>query len=254
MEIRIGTSGYSYPWNKGRPTPFEWYLNLGFPTVEINSSFYRFPNKSSVNTWKGKAPEGFDLAIKVNQSITHLSRFRESSYGPWESFRRLLKPIEDKIAFYLFQMPGSFLPTKENLEALKKFFTKYSVRENGKQAVIEFRDKKWWGKDGIGEQICNDLNLVFCSVDAPDLPRDIVASQGSVYLRIHGLKQWYGGIYPKEEILKTLERIKEKETEAKRAYVYLNHDEGMLPNGFDFLEALGMTPGKSWEDVNLGSR
>jgi uncharacterized protein YecE (DUF72 family) len=252
MEVRVGTSGYSYPWNKGEPTPFEWYLNLGFPTVEINSSFYRFPTKNSINLWKEKAPKGFDFSVKVNRTITHLSRFKESSFGFWETFRKILKPMEDKVAFYLFQMPGTFLPIDDNFEALRKFFKKFPLGEDGSQGVIEFRDKKWWGKDGPGERICNELNLVFCSVDAPDLPREIVASQNTVYLRIHGLREWYSGVYPKEEILKTLARIREKGT--KRAYVYLNHDEGMLPNGFDFLKALGMKPGKSWEDVKLVNR
>jgi len=43
---RVGTSGYTYSWNPGKPSPFEWYISRGFKTVEINASFYRFPRRS----------------------------------------------------------------------------------------------------------------------------------------------------------------------------------------------------------------
>jgi len=46
-KIRIGTSGYSYSWNKAKPDAFEWYIVQGFNSVEINYSFYRFPQVTS---------------------------------------------------------------------------------------------------------------------------------------------------------------------------------------------------------------
>jgi uncharacterized protein YecE (DUF72 family) len=46
LEIRIGTSGYTYSWNKGKFDPFMWYVSQGFNSVEINASFYRFPAES----------------------------------------------------------------------------------------------------------------------------------------------------------------------------------------------------------------
>ncbi|MDH2901698.1 MAG: DUF72 domain-containing protein [archaeon] len=61
---------YSYPWNKGKPTPFAWYLAQWFKTVEINASFYRFPLQSWINAWNF-APKDSDFAIKVNRSITN---------------------------------------------------------------------------------------------------------------------------------------------------------------------------------------
>ena len=38
-KIRIGTSGYTYSWNKAKPNAFEWYINQGFNSVEINIAF-----------------------------------------------------------------------------------------------------------------------------------------------------------------------------------------------------------------------
>jgi uncharacterized protein YecE (DUF72 family) len=44
--ILVGTSGYTYSWNKGKPNKFEWYLDQGFNSVEINRNFYRFPTEN----------------------------------------------------------------------------------------------------------------------------------------------------------------------------------------------------------------
>jgi uncharacterized protein YecE (DUF72 family) len=65
-KIRIGTSGYTYSWNKAKPDAFEWYISQGFNSVEINYSFYRFPQVTSIKIWQSKAPKDFTFSIKVH--------------------------------------------------------------------------------------------------------------------------------------------------------------------------------------------
>lgn len=62
--IRIGTSGYTYSWNKRRPTAFAWYVKQGFNSVEINASYYRFPLDSWIKTWRASAPPGLFIFNK----------------------------------------------------------------------------------------------------------------------------------------------------------------------------------------------
>src|SRR5918996_1547125 len=76
-KIRIGTSGYSYSWNKAKQNAFEWYISQGFNSVEINYSFYRFPPVKSIKFWQIKAPTNFSLSIKVHRSITHYNRLKQ---------------------------------------------------------------------------------------------------------------------------------------------------------------------------------
>jgi len=45
--IRVGTSGYTYPWNKGRSSPFKWYLDQASSVVQ--SSGGRFNIRSEYN-------------------------------------------------------------------------------------------------------------------------------------------------------------------------------------------------------------
>jgi uncharacterized protein YecE (DUF72 family) len=219
--VKIGTSGYSYPWNKGKPTPFAWYLSQGFKTVEINASFYRFPSRNWIKAWK-IAPKDFDFAIKVNRSITHYSRMKGRASELFCRFRDTLSDIGEKISFWLFQMPGSFQASAENLESMHDFL---SSSQLGNKAVVEFRHLSWWKhQDEVRED-----GAVFCSVDAPKLPREMISMNGVLYLRLHGRKTWYSWIYTEEELKEIVVEI--RAANAARKYVFLNNDHGMLPNG-----------------------
>ncbi len=135
-DVRLGTSGYSYPWNVGKPSPFEWYLGLGFNTVEINASFYRFPVSAWTNTWM-RAPDDFRFSIKVHRLITHRRRLGGDSVETLRRFQRPLGPLTGRIAFWLFQMPPSFRYSKKALERVTTFLRDAHL---GASAVLEFRD------------------------------------------------------------------------------------------------------------------
>jgi len=219
--IRIGTSGYTYTWNKGKPSPFQWYLSQGFHSVEVNASFYRFPVASWINTWL-KAPQGFTFSIKVHRSITHYHKLKNRSLELWNRFRNSLEPLEKVVDFWLFQMPPNFKYSQENLEKIRNFFEQGKV---GNKAVIEFRDASWWK---VVQEI-QDMNIVFCSLDAPKLPSSIISANDTVYLRLHGSIRWYNYVYSKRELNRIVTEV--KNLNASRKVIYLNNDHGMLENG-----------------------
>jgi uncharacterized protein YecE (DUF72 family) len=224
--IGIGTSGYTYSWNEAKPTPFKWYINQGFNSVEINASFYRFPTQSWIKTWL-TAPEEFSFSIKVHRSITHYTKLKNRSLELWNRFRQPLESLEKKIDFWLFQMPSNYKYKQENLEAIRAFFEKTNLRN---KAVIEFRDSSWWK---AAKKIAN-IGIVFCSVNAPCLPHSLMSTNGAVYLRLHGSKEWYNYIYSEKELDNILSRI--KKLKADKKMIYLNNDHGMLQNGLYLLK------------------
>lgn len=196
-------------------------MNQGFNSVEINASFYRFPIQSWVKTWL-TAPEDFSFSIKVHRSITHYTKLKNRSLELWNRFRQPLESLEKKIDFWLFQMPSNYKYKQENLEAIRAFFEKTNLRN---KAVIEFRDTSWWK---AVKEIAN-IGIVFCSVDAPGLPHSLMSTNGAVYLRLHGSKEWYNYIYSEKELDNILSRI--KKLKADKKMIYLNNDHGMLQNG-----------------------
>jgi uncharacterized protein YecE (DUF72 family) len=122
----------------------------------------------------------------------------------------------------------------ENLEIVKRFFHNSGLENN--KAVIEFRDPSWWN---IIDKIA-EIGVIFCSVDAPGLPRSRIVTNNTLYLRVHGYKKWYSHVYTQEELDTMASSV--KKLNANRKAIYLNNDHGMLENGLYLLEKLKSSP------------
>ena len=126
-------------------------------------------------------------------------------------------------------MPPSFKYSAENLEKVCKFFTNIKLHN---KAIIEFRNPPWWTAiDKI-----ENIGIVFCSVDAPELPHARIVTNKTIYLRIYGYKKWYQYLYSKIELETILTSI--RKLNAGRKAIYLNNDHGMLENGLYLLRRL----------------
>ncbi|HZS23915.1 MAG TPA: DUF72 domain-containing protein [Gaiellaceae bacterium] len=72
MNVRIGTSGWSYPtWRPGfypagtDPASFLAYYATRFRTVELNTTGYRLPAEDQFRKWAAQVPDGFEFAPKL---------------------------------------------------------------------------------------------------------------------------------------------------------------------------------------------
>ncbi|MEM7516818.1 MAG: DUF72 domain-containing protein, partial [Planctomycetota bacterium] len=63
-------SGVFYP---QALTPREWlgFYATRFPAVEADVTYYRVPDRTLVNGWKRKTPEGFRITAKFPRAIVH---------------------------------------------------------------------------------------------------------------------------------------------------------------------------------------
>jgi len=231
LPILVGTSGYTYAWNKGKQNKFKWYIDQGFNSVEINGRFYRFPTESWVANWKNNSKKNFVFSVKVHRSITHYTRLGEKSIKLWKRFKQPLESIDDRISFWLFQMPSSFKYNDENMDKIKNFEDEAKL---GNKAVIEFRDPSWWKKSAINE--ITHVGIAFCSVDAPHLPSKLISVNQTTYVRLHGTTQWYNYLYSEKELSRFVSKL--KKAASKKKAIYLNNDHGMLPNGIYLLKNL----------------
>src|SRR5215831_8246463 len=89
--VRIGTSGWSYPTGKGtwngvfypparsRPKGFDElaFYAEHFDTVEVNSTFYGQPRAEVSRSWAARTPRGFEFSIKLYQKFTHPRMYSE---------------------------------------------------------------------------------------------------------------------------------------------------------------------------------
>jgi uncharacterized protein YecE (DUF72 family) len=193
--IKIGTSGFSYDdwvgpvYPEGLPAREQLsYYAREFFTVEINTTYYRVPNRRLVEGWVQKTPEDFLFAVKAFQGITH-----EREDPPFVAFVESLAPLREsgKLGCVLAQFPNSFKPTMENRQYL------HALREGmgDVPTVVELRNAAWVHQDTF--DMLEELRLGFCCVDEPQLsglmPPVAVGTGGLGYVRFHGrnAKKWY---------------------------------------------------------------
>ncbi|MCD6407512.1 DUF72 domain-containing protein [bacterium] len=226
MKIYVGTSGWLYDWNEGKN--FDWFVeNSLLNSVELNASFYRFPFPNQINSWAKKC-KNIRFAIKVHRKITHVLRLKEEAKSVWYDFKNLFSPLEDKIDFYLFQLPPSF--SIEYLERVKKFFE----NEKKEKIAIEFRHKTWFDEKGVKE--IEKIGIIFVSVDSPQIKSFIVKTKDTIYLRFHGRTGWYNHNYSEEELWEISEKVKKLNPE--KIYAYFNNNHNMLSNAQVFFRLL----------------
>ena len=216
MNVFVGTSGWSYGWNKGGT--LDWYLRKsGLNAVELNASFYRFPYKNQVAGWAGKGTE-LRWCIKVHRFVTHQYKFNDTARRIWENFLDLFRPLDPLIDYYLFQAP----PLMKNSDRILRFFDGLPLLD---KCVLEIRNRSLILDDTACRKLQEFLPLV--SVDSPDA-RNRIFSGHLVYMRMHGRDDWYQYDYSQEELEETAAMI--QKTGAENAYLFFNNNHSMLEN------------------------
>ena len=74
------------------------------PTVEIDATWYRMPDRRMVEAWKSKTPEGFIFSAKVPRVITH-EKYLESCESELSEFLSVMSILGEKLGPLLLQFP-----------------------------------------------------------------------------------------------------------------------------------------------------
>ncbi|MFX0049533.1 MAG: DUF72 domain-containing protein, partial [Candidatus Hermodarchaeota archaeon] len=150
----LGCAGWDYKDWVGTfyPKPLERYNHLEFYSkffdiIEVNSTFYNLPNKSTVLNWYNQVPPDFKFVVKVWQKITHNLNDSDVDYSISQFFSQL-SPLGEKATLYLLQFPPWFKFTEKHLTQLK-FLSNELPSEH--KYVIELRDNSWFKEDTIIE-------------------------------------------------------------------------------------------------------
>ncbi len=218
----IGCSGFHYKHWKGIFYPeklaqSKWfdYYNDRFKTLELNVTFYRFPQLSFLETWYKKSPEIFSFSVKAPRAITHYKQFNDPKQLISDFYKTIQEGLKDKLGCVLFQMPPGMVYKEEKLQQiidnLDPAFTN----------VVEFRNETWWNS-----HVYNKLaqhNITFCSISHPALPGDVVQNTPTLYFRFHGVPQLYESKYDNAALEKISDEI-ENNTNTKEAFIYFNND------------------------------
>lgn len=251
--IRVGTSGYSFEDWRGRFYPdkivkgkmLDFYVQH-FPTVEINSTYYRTPHPAVMANIAKKAPAGFDFMVKVPQSFTHRRTDLDKDLA---DYRQALAPLHDsgKLSGLLAQFPFSFKFGPDTLD----FVGNLAQAVNPHRLFVEFRHNSWVNRS-MYDRLRN-AGIGYVCVDEPQLPGlldpDAFATTDTAYVRLHGrnAEEWWGGgplrydySYSEEELQQWREKVRKLRVKVKRVYVFFNncHLGQAVGNALDFMDML----------------
>lgn len=253
MQVRVGTSGYSfedwrgtfYPETVAKGKMLDHYVRY-FQTVEINSTYYRIPHPAVMANIAKKAPDGFDFMVKVPQSFTHRRTDLENDLA---AYREALKPLEEsqKLTGLLAQFPFSFKFSPNSLDYLSLCNQALAPQ----RLFVEFRHNGWVNPTTFDRLRAEGIGYV--SVDQPQLrgllKPELTVTTDTAYIRLHGRneEQWWNGgalrydySYSVAEMEQWRQRIQGLKDDVKTAYVYFNncHLGQAVSNALDFARLL----------------
>jgi len=215
----IGTSGWSY--DHWEPELYPAGLRPGqrldrytreFGTVELNSSFYRWPRPAAFASWRQRLPDGFVMSVKAPRGLTHARKLLEPETwieriaAGWQELdgRRgvlLGQPRDDaRLGWFLRGMPGWI------------------------RVAVEFRHPSWHHEEVFA--LLEAHGAAYCVMSGAQLPCILRVTAPFTYLRLHGPdgNRLYAGSYPDDSLAWWADRIRDWERQGTEVFAYFNND------------------------------
>ena len=219
-DIRIGSSGWSYPHWRKRFYPekmparehFAFYAQH-FNTVELNNSFYRQPPRERFEAWREQAPPGFVFAVKGSRYVTHIKRLAVEEKSIDLVVDAALG-LGDKLGPILFQLQANF---HVDLERLERFV---GMLPEDVRFTLEFRHDSWLVPAVL--ELLRAHRIALCIPDHPKMPKSLELTSDFTYIRMHLPPQGIG--YGQRALQTWADRIVEWRHAGLDVYVYFNND------------------------------
>lgn len=217
----IGCSGFHYrDWKEIFYPPdipqkkwFEYYSSR-FDTLELNVTFYRFPQLKFLQNWYNNSPASFRFAVKAPRLITHYKQFKDCERLLDDFYTTTQQGLKDKLGTILFQLSPQFHYTDDRLELIIN-----NMRKEFKN-TIEFRHESWWNEKAYKR--LKKEKLIFCGISHPTLPDDAIVTNQTAYYRFHGVPKLYYSSYKNAILKKIADSLAGNET-VKEIFIYFNN-------------------------------
>jgi uncharacterized protein YecE (DUF72 family) len=193
VEWYLGTMGFSYDSWQGVFYPpgltaskYLRHYSRFFNAVEVDSTFYGTPRRSTVRRWYALTPAGFRFALKTPRVVTHEKRLR-AAQADMAQFIDTVGLLEDKLGVILIQLPPSF--QADQLEQLAAFLDELP---RSYPFAVEFRHLSW--HNAATAELLAHTGVCWAATEYPQLPGDIHLTTDFIYIRWigqHGRFQYH---------------------------------------------------------------
>jgi len=233
--LLVGCAGWSLPKAAAAEFPVEGshlerYAAV-FPTVEINSSFYKPHKPETYARWAASVPPDFRFAVKVPRVITHDARLEDVD-DQLDRFQAEVSMLGDKLGCLLVQLP----PRSGFLDALARAFFAQLQARFGCSIAFEGRHPTWFAPAATG--LLREYGVMRVIADpaaGQPGPHEPTSLEG-VYVRLHGVPRIYYSRYSDEEIAAWRARLDREVAQGRRVWcIFDNTAEGAsVPNALAF--------------------
>ena len=220
MAVLVGTSGWVYQSWRGDFYPrglaqSAWLAHYAaeFPTVEVNSTFYRLARASAAESWAAAVPDDFRFVVKGSRYLTHMRRLRDVDAGV-QRFFAPLEPLGDKLAAVLWQLPPNDRVDVARLDAFLAALPSHVAH------AVEFRHPSWLTEDVT--DVMSRRGAMTVNVSGPQFPARTDVTGGRPYVRFHGLRPGYEYDYTSTDLEPWVEHLRRYDD----GFAFFNNDVG----------------------------
>jgi uncharacterized protein YecE (DUF72 family) len=175
LEYLVGAGGWAY-----FPTKSNSQLKAyseAFNFVEVNYTFYEYPDRRRVESWRRSVPEDFTFSVRCHQELTHKIRLKPTNeayqvLGKMLNYCRILKA-----PFLVLETPASYEFTNKTVDEAREFL----IASNLKDVRLVWENRAMMTQQAKElMQEMNIVNAVDLSVETPLFPSD------TIYTRLFG--------------------------------------------------------------------
>jgi uncharacterized protein YecE (DUF72 family) len=171
----IGTGGWAYFKVPGE-SPLRAYSRI-FNFVEVNYTFYKYPDTRMVEHWRRIVPADFTFAVRCHQDLTHRVGLKPvgEAYAVFSQMIGVCRVLE--APFLHLETPARCTFDEQSVKEVKEFFS--TVNLKGVRLAWEVRGKMTNGIVNLMED--------FGIVHSVDLSKELPAIKSDVvYTRLFG--------------------------------------------------------------------
>ena len=190
----IGTGGWAY--FPGKPS-LKAYSKV-FDFVEVNSTFYQYPDARRVEFWRKNVPKEFTFSVRCHRDLTHRIGLKTSDEA-YDVFSRMIGICRILGAPFLhFETPASYVLNGEAVKHAKAFFSTVNL----KNVRLAWEVRGHLTPETV--KLMQDFGIVHCvdlSRETPSLKSDVI------YTRLFGRGKLNMYQFTDEELMEIDEKM-----------------------------------------------
>jgi uncharacterized protein YecE (DUF72 family) len=168
----IGTGGWAY-FNVPGKSPLKAYSEV-FNFVEVNYTFYEYPDTRMVERWRRRVPADFTFSVRCHQDLTHRIGLKPVDEAYYVLSRMVTYCGILDAPFLVLETPARYVMNQDAVDRARDFLSSANLR--GVYLVWEVRAPV----TSAVVDLMRDFNMIQCvdlSREKPSVGSDIIYSR-----------------------------------------------------------------------------